>query len=143
MSKLVTIYERKGKLLIAASHKTEAGFWIADKATAVVDAGDEVAVEGAIVAALAISREGIPTPPRDADHASSLLAAAGVSTWSTFSKLAKCVDVHAKDGVIEVTPYKNMGGSDGFDPQADKVISLPEGAPGLGAAVLAALKLAE
>ncbi|MBP2159713.1 MULTISPECIES: hypothetical protein [Asticcacaulis] len=143
MSKLVTVYRRKGALFIAASHKTEAGFWVADEETSVVGSSDEGDVQRAVVEALARSQNRIPTPARDADLVGSLLSAAGVSSWSTFSKLAKCVDVHLKDGRLEITPYRNMGGSDGFEPMTDKAVELSEGSPDLGKTVLAALELAE
>ena len=143
MSKSATIYRRKGALFVAASHKTEAGFWVADQETLVVEAGDESGIQRAVVEALASSRNGVPTPAPDADLISSLLSKAGVSSWSTFSKIAKCVDVHLADGRLQVTPYRNMGGSDGFDPMTDKAVELPEGSPDLGKAVLAAFEVAE
>lgn len=143
MSKLASVYERKGKLYVSASHKTEAGFWVSDPSISVVDQGDEASVREVIVVALAASKNSITTPPRDADHISPLLEAARVSSWSTFSKLAKHVDIHLKDGVIEITPYKNMGGSDGFDPMTANVITIREGDSKLGSAVLEAIKIAE
>ena len=93
MSKLATIYQRKGLLFVVASHKTQAGFWVADTETQVVDSTDKDDLQRAIVSALARSREGVPTPARDANLTASLLDAAKVSSWSTFAKLAKCVDV--------------------------------------------------
>ncbi|WP_137865122.1 MULTISPECIES: hypothetical protein [unclassified Sphingomonas] len=143
MSKSATIYRRKGVLFIAASHKTEAGFWIADQETSVVEGGDESGIQKAVAAALVSSRSGVPTPAPDANLIGSLLSKAGVSSWSTFSKIARCVDVHLKDGRIQVTPYRNMGGSEGFDPMTDNVLELPEGSPDLGKAVLAAFEVAE
>lgn len=143
MSKLATVYRRKGSLFVAASHKTEAGFWVADKETVVVNSNDEAEVQSAVVGALSRSQNSVPTPTRDADLVGSLLSAAGVSSWSTFFRLAKCADVHLRDGRLEITPYRNMGGSDGFDPMIDKAVELPEGSPDLGKAVLAALEIAE
>ena len=143
MNKLAVIYRRKGALFIAASHKTQAGFWVEDTETSVVESDDEGGVQRAVAEALARSQEGIPTPARDDDLVGSLLSAAGVSSWSTFSKLAKCVDVHLGDGKLEITPYRNRGGSDGFVPMTDKAVKLPEDSPELGKAVLSALEVAE
>lgn len=143
MGRLASIYLRKGKLFVSASHKTEAGFWVADDQNSVVENGDEASVQDAVIEALARSKNGVPTPPRDADLVSSLLAAANVSTWSTFAKLAKCVDVHLGDGELEITPYRNMGGSDGYEPISEKVLKLSEGSEELGKAVLAAFEVAE
>ena len=143
MSKLASVYRRKGVLFVVASHKTEAGFWVGDAKIAVVESGDEGGILTAVAEALALSRNNVPTPPRDADLVGSLLATAGVSSWNTFAKLAKCVDVHLKDGRLEITPYRNMGGRNGFDPMTDRSVRLTEGSPDLGKAVLAALEVAE
>lgn len=143
MSKLATIYQRKGLLFVSASHETEAGFWVADTEVEIVDPIDEQGLEKAIVNALARSREGVPTPARDANHITSLLKAANVSSWSTFAKLAKSVDVFAKEGELEITPYRNMGGSEGFEPMTESVTHLTDDATGLGASVLRALAMAK
>jgi len=143
MSKLAVIYRRKGAMFVAASHKTRAGFWVEDTKTSVVESDDADHIQNAIVEALARSREGIPTPARDADLVGSLLSAAGVSSWSTFAKLARCVDVHLKDHKLEITPYRNRGARDGFVPMTDRVVELPEDSAELGEAVLTALEVAE
>lgn len=143
MSKLVGIYERNGKLFISPYHKTEAGYWVGDEETTTVALGDAGSVQEAVIAALAASREGVPTPSRDSDPTGSLLIAAGVSSWSTFAKSAKSIAIESNDGKIEITPDKNIGGRDGFIPMTDKVITTWEGDIGLGDAVLQALKIAE
>ena len=56
---------------------------------------------------------------------------------------AKCVDVYLKDGALEITPYRNLGGSDGFDPMAENVNHLAKNTDDLGASVLAAFAVAE
>jgi hypothetical protein len=143
MGKLASIYFRKNTLFVSASHKTEAGFWVGDDENAVVEWGDESATRYAVIEALARSKNGVPTPEPDSDHTSTLLAAANVSSWSTFSKSAKCVDVYLGDGKLEVTPYKNKGGSGGFVPMTDRAVVIPEGSSDLGKAVLAAFEIAE
>lgn len=143
MSKLVSIYQRKGSLFVSACHKTDAGFWLADTETEVVDHNDEQGLEKAIINALARSREGVPTPVRDTNRIAPLLDAAKVSSWSTFIKLAKSVDVYLKDETFEITPYRNLGGSDGFDPMTEKIVRLDEKTSDLGSSVLAALTVAE
>ncbi|MEM6857039.1 MAG: hypothetical protein AAF559_04135 [Pseudomonadota bacterium] len=116
---------------------------MADTEVEIVDPNDELGLETAIVHALARSRGGVPTPARDANHITSLLKAANVSSWSTFVKLAKCVEVFAKEGVLEITPYQNLGGSDGFEPMTESVTHLTEDVTGLGASVLKALVVAK
>ena len=143
MDKLVNIYLRKGKFFISALHKTEAGFWVADPEKTVLEGSDESSLQQAVVAALARSKNGVPTPPRGANIVGPLLTAANVSSWSTFSKLAKCVDVHLGNGELEITPYRNMGGTDGYEPISEKVLKLSEGSEGLGKAVLTAFEVAD
>ena len=143
MSKLASIYLRKGKFFVSASHKTDAGFWVSDEENSVIESNDESTLQGAIVAALQRSQNGFPTPPREADLVGSLLSAANVSSWSTFSKLAKCVDVYLEKGKLVITPYKNIGGSDGFEPMTKNAVVLPEGSTALGSAVIAAFAMAE
>lgn len=142
MSKLATIYRRKGVLFVTASHKTEAGFWVADRETSVVGPSNMVDIEKIIVESLARSQSGVPTPTPDADLVGSLLLAAGVSSWGTFSRLAQCVDVRLEDGRLQITPYRNLGGRDGFAPITDKAVEISEGSPDLGKAVLSALEVA-
>jgi hypothetical protein len=143
MGKLANIYLRKGKFFVSALHKTEAGFWVADAEKTVLESSDESSLRKAVVLALSRSQNGVPTPSRDANIVGPLLAAANVSTWSTFAKLAKCVDVHLGNGELEITPYRNMGGSDGYEPISEKVLKLSEGSEELGKALLAAFEVAE
>ncbi len=139
MSKLATIYQRKGSLFVSASHKTEAGFWVADAEVKIVDPADEFGLKKAIDNALARSLEGVPTPARDANLTASLLNAANVSSWDTFSKMAKCVDVFATESLFEITPYQSVGGSGGYKPMTESVIHLAGDVTNIAASVLGAL----
>lgn len=143
MPKSVSIYQRKGAVYVAASHQTQAGFWVDDEDVVTLVAPQPADVGHAVEAALARSREGAPTPPPSADLSAPLLAAAGVASWNTFTKTAKYVGVRQNGDTIKVTPYKNLGGKDGFDPMQDKATSLPSGNLGLAAAVVRALEMAE
>lgn len=143
MPKSVSIYQRKGALYVSAAHKTQAGFWI-DEADVVMLPNPEPAnVESVVKAALVRSREGVPTPPQSADLSASLLAAAGVASWNTFAKSAKYVDVHQDGDSLKVTPYRNLGGRDGFEPMQDRAAIVAVADPRLGEAVIRALEAAE
>ncbi|WHU05013.1 hypothetical protein [Sphingomonas sp. NIBR02145] len=143
MPKRVSIYERSGTVYVVTSHQTQAGFWVDDEGVEVLPGAQPVDVGNAVEAALARSREGVPTPPPSADLSAPLLAAAGVASWNTFAKVAKYVGVRQNGDAIKVTPYRNLGGKDGFDPMQDKAISLPAGDTGLAATLVRALEIAE
>lgn len=125
-----------------ASHQTQAGFWVDDDEVMTLVAPQPVDVGSAVQAALARSREGAPTPPPSADLSTPLLAAACVATWNAFAKSAKYVGVRQNGDTIKVTPYKNLGGKDGFDPIPDKATSLALGDLALAAVVTRALEMA-
>lgn len=143
MPKSVSIYERKGIVYVSASHQTQAGFWVDDEDVGVLSSPQPVDIVDAVRAALARSREGVPTPPPSADLSTPLLAAAGVASWNTFAKMAKYVGVRQDGDAVKVTPYKNLGGKDGFDPMQDKATSLPVGDSGLADTLVRALEMAE
>jgi hypothetical protein len=142
MPKSINIYERIGTVYVVASHKTQAGFWVDDDEVITLSAPQPVDLENAAQAALARSREGVPTPPPSTDLSVPLLAAAGVASWNTFAKAAKHVDVRLNGDTIKITPYKNLGGKDGFEPMQDKAVSLPSGDLGLASAITHALEIA-
>lgn len=143
MPKSVSIYERKGVVYVSASHQTQAGFWVGDSNVVALIDPQAADVGSAVEAALARSRENVPTPPTSADLSGPLLAAAGVASWNTFARMAKHVDVYQKGDVFEITPYRNLGGKEGFEPISSKATLLPSGSPGLAAAVARAIEMAE
>ena len=143
MPKRVSIYERTGTVYVVTSHQTQAGFWVDDEDVIMLRAPQPVDIGAAVKAALTRSREGVPTPPASADLSAPLLAAAGVASWNSFIKMAKYVGVRQNGDAIKVTPYRNLGGKDGFDPILDKATSLPTGGVGLAVTVVRALEMAE
>lgn len=143
MPKSVSIYERAGTVYVIASHKTQAGFWVDDDEVMTLVAPQTAELGNAVQAALTRSREGVPTPPPSVDLSLPLLAAAGVASWNTFAKAAKHVDVRLNGDTIKVTPYKNLGGKDGFEPMQDKATLLPLGIFELADAITHALEIAD
>ncbi|HKX79240.1 MAG TPA: hypothetical protein VJM34_12040 [Novosphingobium sp.] len=128
---------------MVTSHQAQAGFWVDDADIVTLQEAVPAEVGKAVEGALARSREGVPTPPPSADLSAPLLAAAGVASWNTFIKTAKYVGARQNGEVIKVTPYKNLGSKDGFDPMQDKATLLPSGDTTLGNAVVRALEVAE
>lgn len=143
MPKRVSIYERADTVYVVTSHQTQAGFWVDDEDVEVLSSPQPVDIIDAVRAALARSCEGVSTPSPSADLSAPVLAAAGVASWNTFAKMAKYVGVRQNGDTVKVTPYKNLGGKDGFDPMQDKVTSLPVGDSGLADILVRALEMAE
>ena len=133
MRKLAAIYERKGALFVTAAHRTIAGFWIDDERVETLDRPMPEDLGRAVEAALARSQDGVATPSPEARLDKPLLRAAGVSSWATFMKLSKHVSVSLVGDVLKITPYRNLGGKEGFEPQPDVAVAFPASASTLGA----------
>jgi len=132
MNKLAAIYERKGRLFVTASHQTKAGFWVDDEEVACLDQPTHDELGCAIEKALDRSQNGVPTPPPDARTDKPLLAAAGVGSWGTFMKMAQHVGVFNDGRSLKVTPYRNLGGKGGFEPEPDLAVPSATSASALG-----------
>jgi len=142
MRKSAEVYERKGTLFVSASHRTQAGFWIGDEKVSVLSDPTPDLVEAAVKSALILSQDGVPTPAPTAKLGGSLLSAAGVSSWGTFMNSSKLVDVHQQQGEWRITPYRNLGRKEGFEPCKEQEVTLACSSGGLGQAVLDALQSA-
>jgi hypothetical protein len=143
MPKSVSIYQRDGIVYVLASHQTKAGFWVDDSNVVRLSVPVPMDMGRAVYTALAQSREGVPTPPPSAKLTGALLAAANISSWKTFAKSAKSVGIRQNDDTIKITPYKNLGGKEGFVPMPDKVILMSSSDESLGEAVIRAIEIAE
>lgn len=142
MRKSVEVYERKGTLFVSPSHRTQAGFWIGDEDVTALSEPTPDEVEAAVKSALIRSKDDVPTPPPTAKLGGSLLRAAGVSSWATFMNLSKLVAVHEQEGEWQITPHRNLGRKEGFEPCKDQEVTLACSAGGLGQAVLESLQSA-
>jgi hypothetical protein len=142
MTKSVSLYKRRDAIHVSASHKTQAGFWIDDDGVVTLVSPQPASVWDAVKSALALSREGVPTPRSSVDLTVPLLTAAGVASWSTFVKAAQYVGIRQDGDMIKITPYKNLGSKEGFAPIQDKAVSLLSGDSGLGVALVRALEVA-
>lgn len=142
--KAATIYERKGKLYVHSLSKTITGVWVINDPVLAVDQEEFGEVGRSIRACLAASREGIAHPKVFANLFNSVLDIAGVKSFSTFLKSAKCVEVEASDGaVVTLIPTRNEGIDDGFTPLSSRAEVTAGSDEALGAAAVAALAMAE
>ena len=143
MEKLAAIYERKGTLFVLAAHRTKAGYWINDEQVVSISQPTLEELGHTIEQALARSQDGVPTPPPNAQTAEALLSAAGVRSWGTFMKVSRHLTVSCDGGALKVTPYRNLGMKEGFEPDPDLEVPSCASASALGRIVAEFLLLPE
>lgn len=141
-ARLTTIDKYDGQdYLVTTMSRTREGFWVADGTPARLAASASPGELGAAVrAALDASREGIDKPPRDSSPAQPLLNMLGLADYGTFMRRAQQVEVYAEDTTdgetIEITPQRNAGPREGFEPLDDLTLRITYDSPGtLGAEV--------
>ncbi|MDH2240278.1 hypothetical protein N5K27_28695 [Pigmentiphaga sp. GD03639] len=142
--KAATIYERKDKLYFHSSSKTTAGVWVITAPVLAVDKENTGEVGRALRECLAASREGVSHPKSFTDLFHPVLELAGVKSFSTFVKSAKCIEVETSDDVtVTLIPTRNDGVDDGFAPLPYKTEATLSSDEALGSVVSAALAMAE
>jgi len=93
---------------------------------------------------LAASRENVPHPTSFTNLFDSVLDLAGLKSFGTFVKSAKCVEVETSDNVtVTLIPKRNEGVDDGFVPLPNTTESALEADEALGSAAVAALARSE
>ena len=142
--KAATIYERKGQLYVHSSSKTTAGVWVIDAPVLAADKGNAGEVGRAILECLAASREGVPHPTSFTNLFDPVLDLAGVKSFGTFVKSAKCVEVETSDdSTVILIPTRNEGVDDGFAPLPNKTKAALDSDEALGSAAVAVLAMSE
>jgi hypothetical protein len=137
--KRATIYKRKGAFFVHASSQTTEEVWIlAEPCLKVEDDAGDGALGDAIAAALRGSRVGVAHPTSWGGLFAPILALAGVKSWGTFAKSAKCAEVEADGAAIRVIPMRTI--DRGFEPdQSSAVVVDGSASTSLGAAARQAL----
>jgi hypothetical protein len=142
--KAATIYEHKGKLYVHSSSKTTAGVWVINAPALTADKANASELGRAIRECLAASREGVPHPSSFANLFDPVLGLAGVSSFGTFVKSAKCVEVETSDDVTAtLIPTRNEGVYDGFTPLPNKTAAALDSDEVLGSAAISALAMSD
>lgn len=109
------VYLRSGVILVHPHASTTAGVWIVTKPISVLKDIEPISLGKAIVNALNQSEVGIQHPT-DWKQVNNLLPnAIGIKNVSTFYKSAKCIDIELEDGIITITPTRNLGVKEGFE----------------------------
>jgi hypothetical protein len=81
----------------------------------------------AIFEALDASHEAVPHPTNWNGLLSPLLELAGVKSWATFMRSAKCLNVEAEDERLTIIPQRNLGPKEGYESLSEKTIEFPLG----------------
>lgn len=118
--KCATVYLFKRDLILHAMSKTTDGVWILNEPCErfAADVAEDM-LGAAAKAALQRSRSEVPHPTDFRAVTEPLLRAAGVKSWNTFAKSARCVELEESEpGVLELIPTENKGADDGFVPRA-------------------------
>jgi hypothetical protein len=122
------IYERKGILYIRTSSETTEGVWIDEGpclAVSISSSAEEIGL--AVRSVLSSSRTNIAHPTSWAVVNDKLFHAAGVKSWNTFGKNAKCIKIEL-DKQIRMLPTKNMGNKGGFMVIEEKITNISHNA---------------
>jgi hypothetical protein len=143
--KAATIYECEGRLFFHSSSRTDAGVWVANGPFLAASKEHVGEVGRAVRACLAGSSNGVPHPKSFATNLfEPVLNLAGVKSWGTFVKSAKCVEIETtNDTVATLIPTRNEGAKEGFFPLAAKTEATLDSDEALGTAVFAALEASE
>ncbi|WP_432288796.1 hypothetical protein SLT36_30265 (plasmid) [Aminobacter sp. BA135] len=140
--KAATIYERKGKLYVHSSSKTTAGLWVINAPVLALEMEDIGQVGRSIKECLAASREGVPHPVSFTNLFDPVLDLAGVKSFGTFVKSAKCVEIEANDAeTVTLIPTRNEGADGGFVPLPNRTETTLGSDEAMGSAAVAALAM--
>jgi hypothetical protein len=127
MMKHAIAYKRRDGWYLHSSSETADGVWVATQpflklaAEATLrDIGD------AVLAALDASRQNVAHPKEWNGIFKPMLDLAGVKSWSTFMQGSLCLRIEASEGILAITPTKNLGPKEGHLPFDDKVVRLPD-----------------
>lgn len=137
-------YQRDGKIFLHASSETTAGVWILDEPVMAAEPADASQLGQQIIDALNGSKEKVPHPTTWKGLFDPILHLAGVKSFKTFLKSAKCVGIESDAGRVSFIPTKNLGVDEGFEPLSIKASQTAFGEPdSLGNSLLSAFDDAE
>jgi len=125
---LATAYRRHNGFYVHSNAQTTSGVWVASRPFTKIpsDAGAEILGQ-VVEEALQASQTGIEHP-NDWDAVEyPLPELAGVKSWSTFMKNARCASIKEVDGIVELTPSRNLGPERGYEPFEDAAIVVRTG----------------
>lgn len=108
-------YLRGQRVFTHASSKTTAGVWVLELPVLVADAADVETLGRQVVQALNASKEGVPHPVSWKGIFDPVLELAGIKSWATFVKSARCVGIECTSEEVSFISTENLGASGGFN----------------------------
>jgi hypothetical protein len=141
--KCATIYQRGNKIYVHSLSRTTAGVWVINNPVLMVEAENPRRLGESLRECLAASSEGMSHPKSFGGLFDPVLSLAGVKSFNTFVKAAKCVEVELDDQTAILIPTRNEGSEDGFVPLPEKSQIANNENEALGSAAISALALAE
>lgn len=131
MIKAATVYKRPDGFYLHSESQTTAGIWLATAPflRIALDASSRTMGE-AIAEALAGSQYSIEHPTKWSDNPIlPMLEIAGVKSWTVFAGDALCVSIQLSQTTLTVTPERNLGPKEGFEPIPGVACILPFPSP--------------
>ncbi len=124
---LVQCYERHGNIYLHASSETTNHMWVYEGCIAAVPKTDLQQLSLMVRKALDCSRTGVPHP-RDLrmPEFNAFLELAGVKSWNTFAKSAKCVSVERTGNTVRLKPTRSEGVPYGYVDIEEKTRTVPD-----------------
>lgn len=142
--KRVIAYQRKTQVFVFAQSQTTAGVWIMEGDAYAVDVGDAGQIGVVVSQALEVSKIDVPHPTSWKGLFDPVLKLAGVKSWSTFVKSARCVEIELDADGLWLLPTRNLGADGGFEQIGRYACPATQSDPmALGQALLQALEMAE
>jgi hypothetical protein len=117
-------YLRGGKWFLHSDSKTTDGVWIASAPFLYSDSNPESLGE-IVVKTLLGSSEDVPHPTNWSKVFSPMLDLSGCKSWNAFTKGASLVSIEMDGASISLTPYRNLGPKEGFEPIEVELVLFP------------------
>ena len=121
------MYLHKAMAYVPTIAQTQAGFYMDIEPVAVIPVTNVGALENAIRVAMGKGNPIVPTPARAAFPKPVVLRYAKVKSWSAFERDALSWTILEKAGRYQIEPGRKRPDGKGWEPDPDRVETLPPG----------------
>ena len=123
ISNMWHFYVRGGKAYVPVVAQTDAGFFLDIDPVAVIPVDDHEALIRTIAQQIATGNPVVAAPERSAYGTPVVVRAAGVKTWATFEKNARCFTAYRTEAGYELPPMEKT--TQGWVENMQKAKKLP------------------